>query len=194
MVFREVLAVYFNTGTKTINKMLVKKRAVFCCTYTWEHFFSMAQQPLVGQSLLIIEASRSHSDTPHSVELLWTRDQPVAETSTWKHTILTRDRHPCPRRDYLLSVRDFSLWSIFVLFKSFRPSCHFTFHATVLTTNTTQTSMPPVGFEPTLLVSERPQTHVLDRAATGIGRSNPGLCRERQATNRLSHDTVKLCT
>jgi hypothetical protein len=30
-------------------------------------FFSMAQQPLVGQGLLIIEASRSHSDTPHSV-------------------------------------------------------------------------------------------------------------------------------
>jgi hypothetical protein len=28
-------------------------------------FFSMAQQPLVGQGLLIIEASRSHSDTPH---------------------------------------------------------------------------------------------------------------------------------
>jgi hypothetical protein len=32
----------------------------------------MAQQPLVGQDLLIIEASRSHSDTPHSVGLLWT--------------------------------------------------------------------------------------------------------------------------
>jgi hypothetical protein len=27
----------------------------------------IAQQPLVGQTLLIIEASRSHSDTPHSV-------------------------------------------------------------------------------------------------------------------------------
>jgi hypothetical protein len=44
--------------------------------------FSMAQQPLVGQGLLIIEASRSHSDTLHSVELLWTSDRPVAETST----------------------------------------------------------------------------------------------------------------
>jgi hypothetical protein len=30
----------------------------------------------------IIEASRFHSDTPHSVGLLWTSDQPVAETST----------------------------------------------------------------------------------------------------------------
>jgi hypothetical protein len=29
--------------------------------------------------------------------------------------------------------------------------------------------MPPVGFEPTIPVSERPQTHVLDRASTEIG-------------------------
>jgi hypothetical protein len=29
--------------------------------------------------------------------------------------------------------------------------------------------MPPAGFEPTITVSERPQTHVLDRAAIGIG-------------------------
>jgi len=38
--------------------------------------------PPVGQGLLIIEASRSHSDTPHAVGLLWTSDQVVAETST----------------------------------------------------------------------------------------------------------------
>jgi hypothetical protein len=37
--------------------------------------------------------------TPQSVGLLWTRDQPDAETSTWYHTTLTRDRHPCPPRD-----------------------------------------------------------------------------------------------
>ena len=29
--------------------------------------------------------------------------------------------------------------------------------------------MPPVGFEPTISVSERPQTYALDRAATGTG-------------------------
>jgi hypothetical protein len=29
--------------------------------------------------------------------------------------------------------------------------------------------MPPAGFEPTILVSELPKTHVLDRAATAIG-------------------------
>ena len=42
----------------------------------------VAQQPAVGQGILTIEASRSHSDTPHSVRLLWTSDQHDAETST----------------------------------------------------------------------------------------------------------------
>jgi len=43
----------------------------------------MARQPLVGQGLLIIEALRSHSDTPHSVVLICTSDHPVAATSIW---------------------------------------------------------------------------------------------------------------
>jgi hypothetical protein len=29
--------------------------------------------------------------------------------------------------------------------------------------------MPPVGFEPTIPVSEQPHTHTLDRAGTGTG-------------------------
>jgi hypothetical protein len=62
-------------------------------------FFTMAQQPPVGQGLLIIEDSQSHSDTPHSAGLLWTSDQPDADTSTWQHTTLTTDNHPCPCRD-----------------------------------------------------------------------------------------------
>ena len=40
----------------------------------------------VGQGLLVIEASRSHSDTPQSVGLLWTSDQPDPQTSIWQHT------------------------------------------------------------------------------------------------------------
>jgi hypothetical protein len=32
--------------------------------------------------------------------------------------------------------------------------------------------MPPVEFEPTILVSERPKTHALDRTVTGIGMKN----------------------
>jgi len=32
--------------------------------------------------------------------------------------------------------------------------------------------MPPPGFEPTIPASKRPQTHALDRAATGVGHVN----------------------
>jgi hypothetical protein len=39
-------------------------------------FFSMERHSLVGHGLLIIEAARSHSDTPQSIGLLWTSDQP----------------------------------------------------------------------------------------------------------------------
>ena len=38
----------------------------------------------------------THNDEPQSVGLLWTSDKSVAETSTWQHTTLTTDKHPCP--------------------------------------------------------------------------------------------------
>jgi hypothetical protein len=61
-------------------------------------FFQWLDSPLGAYTASFCEASRSHFlDTPHSVGLLWTSDQLVAETSTWQHTTLTRDRHPCPR-------------------------------------------------------------------------------------------------
>ena len=41
----------------------------------------MAQEPLVGQGLLIIEASRPDSYTPYSVGILWTNDQFHSEIS-----------------------------------------------------------------------------------------------------------------
>jgi len=62
----------------------------------------MTRQPLVGQGLHIIEASRSHSDThthTHSVVLLWTIDHPNAETSTGQHKTLTRDWLSWQQRD-----------------------------------------------------------------------------------------------
>jgi hypothetical protein len=85
-------------------------------------FYHSATAP-VGQGLLILKDSLSHSDTPQSVGLLWTSDQPDAETSTWQNTTLTTD-------------------------------------------------MSSPGFEPTIPVSERPQTHTLDSAGTGIGQSS----------------------
>jgi hypothetical protein len=35
--------------------------------------------------------------------------------------------------------------------------------------------MPPLGFEPTIAVGERPYTYALDRAATGTGNSSHNL-------------------
>ena len=67
-------------------------------------FLLMTQQPLVGQDFLINGSSRSRSDTPYSVGLLWTSDRTDAETSTRDHTTLTRNRYPCPRRDLTLIV------------------------------------------------------------------------------------------
>jgi hypothetical protein len=46
--------------------------------------------------------------------------------------------------------------------------------------------MLPAGFEPTILVSERPQTHALDSTATGIG--NPCYTR----SNRLRSTSFNL--
>jgi len=57
----------------------------------------MVRETLLGFGLPIIEASWSHSDTSHLVGLLWTSDQPNAETSTWQHTTLERDRYLCRR-------------------------------------------------------------------------------------------------
>jgi hypothetical protein len=37
--------------------------------------------------------------TPQSVRLPWTRDRPLAETSTWQTQTLKRDKHPYPRWD-----------------------------------------------------------------------------------------------
>jgi len=41
-------------------------------------------------------------------------------------------------------------------------------YLTTHNTHNRQTSMPPVGFEPTISVGERSQTYALDRAATNV--------------------------
>ena len=75
-------------------------------------YIYIAQQLPMGQGLLIIKASRSHSGTPHSVWLLWMSDHPVAQTSTWQHATLTTDRHPCPRGDSNPQSQQASEWCL----------------------------------------------------------------------------------
>jgi len=57
----------------------------------------MVRQPILGQGLLIVEITKSHSDTPNSAGLLRTSDQPDAETSAWKkHNIHKRQTSKFP--------------------------------------------------------------------------------------------------
>jgi hypothetical protein len=83
----------FFYNSKVLQKTRQHARAIII-------FFPVPREPLGGLGRLIFRGfMMTFLDTPHSVGLLWTRDQPVAETSTWQHTTLTRDGHPCPRRD-----------------------------------------------------------------------------------------------
>ena len=66
------------------------------CHKLWTSF--QGSTTLLGSGLLYL-FSRSHSDTPQSVEGLWTSDRPVAETSIWQVTTLATHRTACPRRD-----------------------------------------------------------------------------------------------
>ena len=78
--------------------------------------------------------------------LLWTRTSSLARLHDHRHTTLGRiplDGRSARRRDLCMTT-------------------HNTFKR--------QTSMPPVGFEPTIPASEQPKTQSLDSAATGIGR------------------------
>jgi hypothetical protein len=44
--------------------------------------------------MILLDDTHKYTNKTHSVLLIWTSDQLVAETSTWQHTILTTDRHP----------------------------------------------------------------------------------------------------
>ena len=67
------------------------------CLFTF--FIHGATAPARGQGLLIVEASRSHSDTSHAVELLWKSDQPDTETSIRQHTTIPKYVSIPARRD-----------------------------------------------------------------------------------------------
>ena len=76
-----------------INQLKDNRKIITVCSEI--HFFH-GSTALVGWDIPIADISRSNAEKPHSVGLLWTSDRPVTETSTWQHTTLTTDRHPCP--------------------------------------------------------------------------------------------------
>jgi len=58
------------------------------------HFFFHVSTAPVGLGSLVVDISRSNSDTPHSIGLPWINDQPIAETSD--KTQNNQKRQPCP--------------------------------------------------------------------------------------------------
>ena len=54
--------------------------------------------------------------------------------------------------------------------------------------------MPPVGFELTISVGERPQTYALDRAATGIGETRQVIYRILPKFTEMSHGNRLIIT
>ena len=46
--------------------------------------------------------------------------------------------------------------------------------------------MPPTGFEPAFPATERPQTHVLDRAATGIDQNSSQVYGTDETSSRAA--------
>jgi hypothetical protein len=63
-----------------------------CCTPS-----SVAQQPKSCPGRLTVKVSRSHT---HSIGLLWTSDQLIAEAATYKTTTNTRDEHAYPQEGF----------------------------------------------------------------------------------------------
>ena len=59
---------------------------------------------LVGLGFLIVDVSRTHSDTPQSVGLLWTNYHLITETTTWQHTTVWNDRHPMNMAGFELAI------------------------------------------------------------------------------------------
>ena len=67
------------------------------CLYKWMNSLSVALRPNARHMTWSFFRFRYH--TQRRTTLLWTSDQPVAETSTWQHTALTTDRYSCLRWD-----------------------------------------------------------------------------------------------
>jgi hypothetical protein len=86
---------------KKSNKVFIAKvryffeHALFMCVYIY-FFFSCGASIRFQVTVSPYGASLTHSDTPDPVGLLWTSDQPDAETCTWQHS--THILVPCAIR------------------------------------------------------------------------------------------------
>jgi hypothetical protein len=125
--------------------------------------------------------STEHKTTFYVI-FLWTSDQPIAETSSWQHTILTRDINATGRirtcnpskrsaADPRIRLLSFFSCTLF-LHQPYLFICLDcpAFYLSVSTYNThNKNTHALVGFEPATPASDRSLTVALDRSATGVG-------------------------
>ena len=74
--------VYYVTYCDICDLPVIVPYLIGILKYSLNFSFLRCLKALAGPDLLIIEVSRSYSGAPHSLRLPWTRDRPVAETST----------------------------------------------------------------------------------------------------------------
>jgi hypothetical protein len=96
---RYFFSIYSYYGYNVMYTSLGSIPSTYCNTsdFPWIFFYRLTAR--VDLDFLMIEVLWLHSDTPHSVRLVWMNDRPVAEICTWQHTTLTTDRQTCPRWD-----------------------------------------------------------------------------------------------
>jgi len=106
---------------------------------------------LMGQGLVILDASRSHSDTPYSVGVLWTGDQTLQHT-THNHTL----QHTTHNHTLQHTTHNHTLQ-------------HTTHNTQSHLATQHQNRHPSIQFKPAIQASKWPNIHSLDHEVTGIG-------------------------
>ena len=86
------------TSRKTVVPLILFNTGLYRTNQSSLSYFGVNGSPTgatarSGGGPSITELSRSYSDTPHSLGLLWNSDQPDARTSNYQNTKLSRDRH-----------------------------------------------------------------------------------------------------
>jgi hypothetical protein len=79
-----------NRGTSLIGDVLISYDPYYYYCY---YFLGLCSPARATASSFTRFLDHTHSDAPQAVGLLWTSNQPVAETSTWQHTTHTTNIH-----------------------------------------------------------------------------------------------------
>jgi len=111
---------------------------------------------------------------PDTCRVLWQIKCWIFDASSWlfytKHLVFGATAPQWARASSFMRFLDHTQWRTTVGrtpldgWSAHRRDLYLTWH----NTHKRQTSMPPVGFEPTISAGEWPQTYTLDSAATGI--------------------------